>query len=279
MLYIKRLLLALAALTLVAACSSGGGGPGKAEITADNAKDLAVAGAEATRAAADSEEIAFFKSGSSTGFDVKAFSKRIAQSLYATDDLSEFCSNFLTGGSYVITYPDTATSSNYTATATFTNCEISDGLTTATLNGTMTIRGTSSSVSISANITVTEDGITETFTFSGTCSVSNGNVGSCSYSSSFTGSDGRTYSMSNISVSGSEFSGYTVSGSVTDPDHGVITITTNSPVYFNCPNGNPSPGEITITGSNGSATVFFDGCDRFIVTFNGVGNSYNWADI
>ena len=273
MLYFKRLLVALAAALSIAACSSGGGA-GTATITAENAQDLAVAGTEATRSAADSSDLSFFKSGASGAFDVKAFSKQVTQNLHAVEDLSFICDT----GSYVITYPDDATQTNYTATATFTNCTISDFYTTATINGSIIINGSSSSVTISANLTVTEGSLTETFSFNGTCSVSGSTVGTCTYSSSFTGSDGRTYAMANISVSGDDFSGYSVSGSVTDPDHGVITITTTTPVLFNCSNGNPSSGQIVITGS-GSATVTYNDCDSFTVTFDGAPTTYNWVDI
>ena len=82
-------LLSLASLLFITACSSGGGAS-TAEITADNVVDLAVAGTEAAKSAADSDDIFAFKSGSSTGFNVEDFSKQVAQILYATQDLSSY---------------------------------------------------------------------------------------------------------------------------------------------------------------------------------------------
>ena len=267
-------LITAASIAFLTACG-GGGGASTAELSADNVVDLAVAGTEAAKSSATSTEAFAFKSGQSSSFDSQAFAKQIAQDLYATQDLSSYlCST----GSYIINIPDSATQTSFTATATFTNCTISDSYSTVTINGTINISGTASSINISANLTITENGVSETVSFSGSCSYSNATVGACSYSSTFTGVDGRTYTSANMSVSGNYISGYTVSGSVTDPDHGVITISTQQPVTFNCTDGSPDSGQITITG-NGSATVTFNDCNSFTVTYNGSSNTYNWASI
>jgi len=276
MLYIKRLLLALAAASFLAGCG-GGSGPSTATVDAANAKDLAVAGTEATKFATESGDVPLFKSsGTSSTFDVHEFSKQIAQNMYAVTDYSSFvCTG---GGSYLLNISDASTQSSFSGTATFTDCTFSEGLSTIVINGTVSVSGTSSSMTITANLTVTTDGVAESASFRGTCSYSGSTVGACTYSASFTGIDGRTYSMNNISVSGDYFSGYSVSGTVTDPNHGVITISTTTPVTFNCPDGRPDSGTIVLTG-NGTATVSYDSCASFTITLDGVGTSYNWVDI
>lgn len=275
----RFLLVLLTAFTLTAC--GGGGGPGTAEITDANAKDVAVAGAEATKAATSSEEVPLsFKSGATAGYpanalDVFALGKQIATNRYATENLDYLCD---AGGSLTVEVPDTATQSSYTATATYSDCTISGyGGADTTINGTISIRGNSTSFTITANLTVTTGADTETYSYSGTCSTS-GSEDSCSYSASFTGDDGRSYSMSGVTVSGDDISGYTVSGRVTDPDYGVVTIATTAPVKFECTNGNPSEGVITVTGS-ATVTVTFIDCNSFSVTFDGTTTTYDWATI
>jgi len=276
MLYIKRLLLALATASFLAGCGGGGGGPSTATIDTTTAKDLAVAGTEATKAASESSDVPLFKSGAtSTTFNVHDFAKQMAQNMYATTDYSSFvCTG---GGTFILVTPD-APSQSSSGTLTFTDCTFTEGLSTIVINGTISVSGTSSSITISANLTVATNGVAESASFRGTCALNGSTIGACSYSASFTGVDGRTYSMANMSVSGDYYSGYSVSGSVTDPNHGVITISTTTPVTFNCLDGRPDNGTIVLTG-NGTATVTYDTCTSFIVTVNGVPTTYNWANI
>ncbi len=277
-----RFLLTLMAAFALTACGGGSGGPGTAEITDANSKDVAVAGAEATKAATDSDEVPLaFKTGS-TGYptnalDVLDLGKQIAANLNAIEDYSYLCD---VSGTLTIDVPDSATTSSYTATATYTNCTVSGyGAYQATINGTITVSGNSSTFRISANLSVTANGETDSFTYSATCSSSGSStLDSCTYSSSFTGDDGRSYNMSDVSVSGNDISGYSVSGRVTDPDHGVVTIATTTPVKFECTNGNPSEGVITVTG-NATVTVTFIDCDSFSVVFDGTTTVYTWASI
>ena len=47
---------------------------------------------------------------------------------------------------------------------------------------------------------------------------------------------GGVYDLSEASVSGDAFSGYTVTATIVDPDHGSFTIaTTIAPILFACP--------------------------------------------
>jgi len=271
--YFKSLILALATAMLLAGCSSGGGAS-KATITADNAKDLAVAGTEAAKSATKSDNLSPFKTGSGTEFNTKSFSKQIMQQAFDGELEFNICSTG-TATFTVDTPQGSPTSSN---SMVFVDCVISDDFSTATINGSITMTATSNSATLNAQLTISENDIVETVTFSGTCSMSNGVLGACSFSSSFVGIDDRTYISSNISVSGNSSSGFSVSGSVTDPDFGVVTISTPTPVLFNCTNGNPGSGEIIVSG-DGSATVTFNDCDSFTVTHNGSPTNYNWSDI
>ena len=272
--YFRSLILALTAAMLMAGCSSGGGAP-KATITADNAKDLAVAATEATKSASKSDNLSPFKTASGTEFNTKSFSKQIMQQSFATGPELSICSS----GTATITTDITQGSTTGSGSMVFVDCVVSDAFSTVTINGSIIMSATSSSATLSADLTISEGDIVETVTFSGTCSMSNGVLGTCSFSSSFVGIDGRTYTSSNISVSGDSSSGFSFSGNVTDPDFGVVTISTSTPVLLNCANGNPGSGEIVVSG-NGSATVTFNDCDSFTVTYNDDNPiNYNWTDI
>jgi len=257
----------------MAGCSSGGGAS-KATVSADNAKDLAIAGTEATKSATKSDNLSPFKSATGSGFDTKSFSKQIIQQAF--DGTPDF--NICSTGTATITTDITQGSTSGSGSMVFDDCVIDDGFSTATINGTMTIVATSTSITLNAELTISENDIVETVTFSGTCSTGNNSLGTCSFSSSFVGIDDRTYISSDISVTGDDNSGFSVSGNVTDPDFGVVTISTTTPVLFNCTNGNPGSGEIVVSG-NGSATVTFNDCDSFTVTYNGNPTSYNWNSI
>ena len=274
MLYLKRLFMVLAASLLITSCSSSSG-PGTATITAENSKDLAVAATEAAKSTSATDDVSFgFKTGGTvSGFSIDAFSKQVGQMFYATLDLSaEFCDNSTEGGIFIIEEDSPGSNSG---SVTISDCLVGE----ATINGTMTVTTTSSSFTMSATLTITQGTETETISVSSSCVVTNDQVGQCSYSSTFSGIDGRTYTAANMSVSGNPFDGYTVSGSVTDPAHGVITITTTNPIrYSACTRGNPSAGEIVITGDT-SATVTYNDCESFTINFNGSSTTYNWADI
>lgn len=100
----------------------------------------------------------------------------------------------------------------------------------------------------------------------------------CTYSAVSTGLDNRSYTMSNATVTGSVFSGYTISAKVIDPNHGSASISTNSPVYIlTCNDLQPSSGEIQFTDGDGKVvTVTYDSCASYTVTHSGVSNTYNW---
>ncbi|MCW8909834.1 MAG: hypothetical protein OQK76_04345, partial [Gammaproteobacteria bacterium] len=160
-----------------------------------------------------------------------------------------------------------------TGATTIADCVIDDGYSSFTLNGTISFFPAGSGYSFTANLSFSQNGNTESITGSGTCDAQF----NCSMTASFTGIDGRTYTTTSMSVTGDNTSGYTVSGTITDPDHGNITLATNTPVTFNCADGRPDAGQITVTGGS-SATVVFNECSSFSITFDGSTTAYNWAD-
>jgi len=276
----------MAAFTILGtACSGGGGdgggggggGPGGATLSADNAQALAIAGTEGVKQAvnnSDSSSFFFAKTGNQS--PVQKLTVLAAQQASQGPALASDVFNFCESGS--VTGFDTFTQSG-SGTITFTNC-VMEG---ATVNGTMTITSSVSgdimTLSMNANLTVVEQGETETINYSATCTFDQVNItSSCTYDGSVTdtGFDGRTYSVSDIEVSGDDSNGYTVSATVTDPDHGVITITTTTPVTLNCSNGQPDAGVIVVSDGSNTMTVTFSGCSGYSIDFNGSTTTYTW---
>jgi hypothetical protein len=119
----------------------------------------------------------------------------------------------------------------------------------------------------------------DTFNMSVTCTASNKLATdlSCEYYSDYHGYDNRTYRVSDITVSGNGSSGYRVSVRVYDPDHGYVTVTTEIPVAFECDGGTPSAGRITVEGAEGTSVVVeFSSCSEYVVTLDGVAETYSW---
>ena len=139
------------------------------------------------------------------------------------------------------------------------------------INGSMTISvsGTTETVTFT-NMSVSFGG--ETFTFSGTVVC---DTFTLECSTLFVGSDGETYMASSVSVSGDDVSGYTVNATFSDPVNGVVTVTTTTPITFNCVGGMPDAGVIAFNSSNGSSgTITFNDCTSYTITWDdGLGGS------
>ena len=263
---------------LLSACSSGSDSAAKeADITADNAKDLAVAATESTKQAVASEAApssSFLPKTSGGQFDTKAFSNKIAQQVQTASNFSDICIN---GG-----LVDNFNYSTNNGSITFNNCDVGSG---TIINGTLTVTSNigsnSGTISIQYNnFTITYNGITETIDFSMDCTYNNQGDSSCTTSSTAMGIDGRTYTVKNIDVSGDDMSGYNMTAEVVDPDYGTISVNANA-VKFDCAAGTPSSGSITFSAGGKTGTVTFDSCSSFTVTIDdgAVSTTYNWADI
>ena len=174
------------------------------------------------------------------------------------------------GGS--ITFPDDMynnTSGRLNGTITYNNfcTDAGDSYGRMTINGSLIFSETETHISmIYRNLIVSYNG--ETYTMNGTYTC-NTSFTNCTMSSDYAGSDGSTYRMSDVSVSGNNSSGYSVNASFCHPNYGCVTIETTTPITFNCANGMADGGAIRFTGANSSSgTISFDSCSSYSGTYN-----------
>ena len=270
----------LSASAFVAGCSSSDddGGTttttpaGKATITTENYKDLAVAATEGSKRATSSNSSSGFAAlAASLKTSNKAANKSISSPLQEL--IPGICEN---NGTADISGLDSIdqNSTSFSFDMTFTNCLVEGATVSGSASVTSDISGSFSATY--TNFQVTVDGETETLNGTITCD----SVGNCEENLSFGGElDGRTYETEGMEVTGNATDGFNVSGTVTDPTHGEIDIVVSG-VTFNCSGGQPGTGSVTITGEGGAtATVTFDGCDEFTVTFDGVSETFLWSTI
>ena len=155
---------------------------------------------------------------------------------------------------------DEASTVNGTATTTFTG---DGGFTTVYQNFT-----------VAYTDPITGEQVVETI--ENMTIVCDGNYG-CSVQSDFVGTDGRTYRIEDMTVSGSDTSGWNVSATVYDPDLGSVNFETTDPLMLDCPTGVPSSGALTMRGSNSVvATVTYTSCTEFQVCLEGICNTATW---
>ncbi len=269
-----------ATIILSTACSSGDSAPAaptNATISEANKQALATAGTEGVIQAVNSDNSNPF--GRPTGkTTVQTITELVVQQTQATQNRPQASSRsgeFDMCESGSVTGFDTLGENG--GTITYDNCVVSG----STINGTMTINistaGDIITYSISANLSISHLGTIETINYSSTCTINQSSgAANCTYSSSGTGIDGRSYSVSDIDISGNDSSGYTVSATITDPDNGVITITTTTSVTFNCTNGQPDAGSIVISDGSSSMTITFIDCNSFSIDFNGATTTHSW---
>lgn len=268
---------------LITGCSSsddGGTTTTATEITAENMEALATAGTEGVKQAVSTNNVplSFAKVGKAS--PVQSLTVSLAQTVsqdpkFLVENLStEIC----VGGGSAIADGD---ESNFTII--FTNCTITGGIVMdGTVNITTSVSGSTTTISLNyINFTVTFDGETETFDLKVTCTSTDNSDGtfttSCTFDSEALGIDGRTYSVTDISVSGDSISGYTVSATITDPDHGIITITTTTPIRFgSCSNGQPDSGVIVVSDGTNTMTVTYIDCNSFSIDFDGSTTTFFW---
>jgi len=276
------LALLCSAIVLTTACSSGGSstpaGPSNATISADNAQALATAGTEAVKqAAANSNASLFAKTVNPSPIQKTTvlLAQTASQDPALASDVSSISPSICTAGGNITGFDTIGTSGG---TVNFNACDTGFGVIDGTMTITSSTSGSITTYTISANVTVSYMGDVETIKYSSTCTF-NQSTGtqSCTYDSSGTGIDGRTYDVSDIEVSGDETNGYTVSATVTDPDNGVITITTTKAVKFGgCTNGQPISGAIKVSDGSNTMTVTFIDCNNYSINFNGSTTTHTW---
>jgi hypothetical protein len=283
---------------LLPGCGGGGGGDdgptttggdtytgstAQATVDSSNAKELSTGAAAGTQQAVVSDTISGVAMRPQPGPTSKLadLAPRIAQwidrldgtTAARTEDLSDICD---AGGSAVVVSNDAGTSGSIV----FTSCGILDSQdTTVVINGevTFTANTGADTMSMVFRVTVTYLAESQSINMSLACTnVSTSSV-TCSMTSDFTGIDNRVYRIEDMTVSGDRFSGFYVSMRLYDPDYGWVDVTTSMPMLYNCVNGMPGSGMITVNGSGGSfATACFDSCSSYTVTVDGVGTVYSW---
>jgi hypothetical protein len=253
-----------------------------ATISAANAQDLATAGTEAIKQAANSKESSAITGSQATVVTgdsaIQSLTVSLSQQMVQQPSLVE------------ITDPNTGASicesgildlDPPTNTFTVVNCLILG----VTLNGTLTTSAAESGNLVIRTYVFTDFNIATATNPTGTTL----NIAvvcerdttisslSCSYQSLSTGVDGREYISSVVTITGDNNSGYSIETTVNDPTHGNVNVSTVAAVTLNCANGQPGSGEINVTDeSGGSLSVRFDSCTAYTVTLNGVANSYTW---
>ncbi len=295
-----RIFSLLLSVLLLPACGGGGGGDddgptttggdtytgstAQATVDASNAKELSTGAASGTQQAVASDALSgvAMRPQPSPTSRLADLAPRIAQwidqldstTAARTDDLSaEICD---AGGRAIAESNDAETQGSIT----FTSCAMSDmqgG--TVVINGSVTFSANTSAdtLNMAFRVTVTYIGESQSVNMTLACNnISTPSV-SCSMTSDFTGIDGRVYRIEELTVSGSESSGFYVGMRLYDPDYGWVDVTTSQPLTYDCANGMPGSGMITVNGSGGSfASASFDSCSSYTVTVDGVGSTYSW---
>ncbi|MES9990618.1 MAG: hypothetical protein ABW098_01600 [Candidatus Thiodiazotropha sp.] len=256
----------------------------EAVIDSSNAKEIATGVASGTQQAVVSDSLSgvAMRPQATPGSKLVEVAPRIAQwieqfngSLAAktVNVTAEICD---AGGQAIANTNDAETQGNIT----FTNCAMSDmqgG--TIVLDGVVefSVNTGADTLSMVFHVTVSYLGETETVNLTLGCSnISSASI-SCTMTSDFTGIDGRVYRIDDISVSGSEASGFYVDMTFYDPDHGQVDVITSQPLTYGCANGVPGSGMLNLYGGSDTfATVSFDNCSSYTVTVDSVANTYNW---
>jgi len=271
----KYLLVILFSMTLIACGGGGGGGDdgdgGPATISANNEEDLAIAATEGAKSAVSSA------SAPLRGVAGRAVLNRAVQD-HANKLIArvvDVSSSVCTGGSASSDINDDAS----LIVTTYNNCGFAGGVIDGVVRIVTDAGDSTTTTTIEyEGVTFTSGGTTETLNLSVSCVSDNETFEStCTYDSDIDGIDGRTYSVSGSTVTGDSSSGYTISATVTDPDHGTFSIETTSPILFNCSTGQPSSGEIRFSDADDVVvTVTFNDCTSFTISYDGGSGTYNW---
>jgi len=272
-------------LAAMVACGGGdsGGDNGSsasklAEINAGNAAQLGAAAAEgAIQAAkkATAATVGFKPAGEPTAASVTHdLVTRIAgrtANLAVSEPLMDICNP---GSATPTDNPGGSTSVNFVTCDLFGSGTILDGLVTASSSDsgditTVTLAYVGFIISIGDEETILDfEAVCDTNNTSGATSCAFPNV---------VGYDGRVYDFSDVAVSGDAISGYSVTASIVDPDHGSFSIVTTAPILFTCPNGLPELGALQFTdGAGVLVTVTFSNCDSYVVSYSGTSEIYPW---
>jgi hypothetical protein len=265
----------------VAACGSGGGGGDVDEnpaeqvgINAGNAKQIGTAAAEAAKQAVSKNTASGLGFKSSTNQSVGSISSELSK-IYAGRTANAPVPGICIPGS-----ADETVNPDGSTTATFIGCDfLGSGL---VLDGTVIAFITTTADTITTdleyiNFTITVGSDISTLDMQATCTTDIATTETSCDFSDVVGFDGRIYIFSDATVTGDAISGYLVSATIVDPDHGSFSIVTTAPILFGCPNDQPLSGQMQFTDANGVlVTVTFNDCASFTVSYSGTSEVYFW---
>ena len=268
----------LAALLVLSLISCGGGSSssdgvggstgvtGPATITTENQEDIArAASLAAAEVKSGNDAPTAFRAAMSVSSEMTQANEWVVQSLELLNapigaDASQICTG---GGSASVESTSAAT------VVTYSSCNL----------GGITATGTATIVSSSSGDTFTITYNNFRMTIDGEETVLNATVTcvdfECTISSEFTDSSGKSYRVDNSSIAGNDSSGYSISATVYDSEYGDIEFTATA-IKFDCSNGFPSSGSISINDGTTTALVTFDSCSSYTVTIEGVAESFTW---
>jgi len=268
----------------VTACSSSSSGGGdsnssnsnqvlEARIDSGNAEQLGTAATEAAKQAVQNQTATAlgFRSSGKPSIDTissdlsKSFAGRIANA-----PAPFTCVN---GSVVEVTNPDGS------ATVTFTMCDVGFGLVLdGIVNASSSVSGNTTTVDLEyIDFTISFGPDVITIDMEASCITDNTTMETNCTFPNVVGFDGRIYTFSEVTVLGDDFSGYTVSATIVDPDHGSFSIVTTNPILFGCVNEQPISGEIQFTdGAGVVVTVTFNDCASFTVSYSGTSEIYFW---
>ena len=299
----KHIFILILLIFSLVSCSSGGDGGSKkitgptysglstqALITSTNSQQVSISGTDGSSKAVGSENansanpfsplgVVASDSGKLPTADIAKLTIEIAQKAMAqsinlpagltitAEQLNaESGENNFCGGSVTVPNDVSFDGMSYDITMTFNDLCFTDFVNPPVyLDGSMRMMSDGSTTTvIYDDLVITMDGQSHTMNATISCDMS----GTVCYTD-FKGSDGKTYRFAELSVSGDDTSGYTVTGTFFHPSFGSMELATTSPITFNCTGPQPDAGELSLTGSGGSnATITFMGCSGYSYCFD-----------
>lgn len=242
----------------------------QAVVNESNAKDLGISAASAVKHGVDEDGIVLPVQTVSTALKPTP----LILPMGTNDSSGDLCPH---GGSAIVEFND---STGQVTTGTFADCSYGGGLYLYTFTGVVNITYADGSdgsafTSVHDGVLTAVDGVPRAIYRSFSCET---NFQNCNFFSDFFGFDDRSYRVTDISVTDDGNLAYTAEGRVYDPAHGYIDISTEIPVTFECPDGQPDTGRLSFVGGNQtSGTIEFVSCSEYVVsTSSGSSNSYNW---
>ena len=272
-------------LAAAVACSSDGGSSDSgddgssaskvAEINAGNAEQLGAAATEGAKQAVKNVNVPALGLKSSAGHTVESVTQDLVTRIAGRT------ANLPAGIDCGLGSADEIVNPGGSTSVYFVNCDfgglgliILDGLVTASSSvfgdiTTVNLEYVGFIISIAGDDTI--------LNFEASCDTNNTTLETSCAFPDVAGFDGRVYNFSDVTVSGDAFSGYTVTASIVDPDHGSFTIATTAPILFTCPNGQPISGALQFTdGADVLVTVTFSDCEGYTVSYSGTSEVYPW---